>query len=126
MTKKEIAKLDCCTVGNTPLKYIEISVFIVEKCNFNDERLIETRWLCLEEIKDKPLLWQDVYLGKNPRSVLKIAVAYVSGTDVYLLEDDGIKVRAVKKNEYTHYYSDDYDERRIISAHIEAATRSWE
>ena len=125
MTKRDVLKLERCTVGDTPIKYIEISVFMVARGNFNDERLIETRWLCLEKIKDKPFEWVDLYLGKKTASTKKIAIAYVQGAEVYFLESDADGVRAVKKNEYTHYYSDDHDDGFIISAHIEATTSKW-
>ena len=117
--------LERCKVIRPRDKFIRISVFRVQKASFNDEFLIETRWLEIERINNQPLEWLDLYLGKNPNSKKEIAFAYISGGKVIFLEREGGKVRAVLKNKYTHYYSDDYDERQIISAHIDSFATRW-
>ena len=117
--------LERCKVINPRDKFIRISVFIVQKASFNDEFLIETRWLEIERIKNQPLEWLDLYLGKNPNSKKEIAFAYISGGKIIFLEREDSKIQAVLKNKYTHYYSDDCGERQIISAHIDSSATRW-
>lgn len=125
MTSEEILNLKNCIVKNPREKYFSAFVYIVQKCNFNDEFLIEEKWLSVAELQDKPLEWFDPYLGKNPKSKTQIAFAYIEGANVYFLERTDGEIKLVKKNEYTHYFTDDYDERTLIAAHIDGRTRKF-
>lgn len=125
MNLDDAISIERCKVLRPRDKFIRISVFIVQKANFNDEFLIETRWLEIEKLKNQPLEWLDLYLGKNPNSKKEIAFAYISGGKIIFLERDSDGVRAVLKNKYTHCYSDDCGERQIISAHIDSSSTRW-
>ena len=122
MNLENAISLTRCKVIRPRDKFIRISVFIVQKACFNDEFLIETRWVEIDRLKNQPLEWLDPYLGKNPNSKKEIAFAYISGGKIIFLEREGGKVEAILKNKYTHYYSDDCGERQIISAHIDTSS----
>ncbi len=118
MKNSEIKKLDKFTVENPQMKRIRLSVYLVYRGNFNDERLIESKELSVEELTGKPLLWLDVYLGKHNASLVKLAFVYLKNRDLYFLQDDGKNVKLIKKTGFSYIYSDDYDENYIISTHI--------
>ncbi len=118
MKNSEIKKLDKFTVENPQMETIRMSVYLVYRGNFNDERLIESKELSVEELVGKPLLWLDVYLGKHKASSVKIAFVYLKNRDLYFLRDDGKSVQLIKKTGFSYIYSDDYDEKYIISTHI--------
>ena len=118
MKNSEIKKLDKFTVKNPQMKTIHLSVYLVYRGNFNDERLIETKELSVEALTDKPLVWVDAYLERNKGGAVKLAFVYLENRDLYFLENDGKNVKLVKKTGFTHIYSADYDESYIISTHI--------
>lgn len=118
MKHSEIKKLDKFTVKNPEIKTIHVSVYLVYRGNFNDERLIETKELSVEELTDKPLVWLDAYLGRKKDNAVKLAFVYLENRDLYFLENDGKSVKLVKKTGFIHIYSDDYNESYIISTHI--------
>ncbi len=97
---------------------IRISVYLVYRGSFNDERLIESREFSVEELKNKPLLWIDLYLGRKADNRIKIAFARLSGRSLYYLLDNGEDVTAAKMGEYGSCFAEDYDERYIISSKI--------
>ena len=69
------------------------------------------------------LKWIDLYLGKLSNNDIKIAPVFLDGNDLYLLEEQSSNIKVVKKQAFTMYYSDDYDEKYIISTHIEFRNR---
>ena len=74
--------------------------------------------ISIDDLKDKELVWYDLYLGKKNDNKVKIAPAYLEGNELYLLQDDDGEISVVKKNGFVMYYSDDYDEKYIISTQI--------
>ncbi|MBQ4510356.1 MAG: hypothetical protein II984_06495 [Clostridia bacterium] len=116
MNEQEILSLKRCVVKDTRMTSINISVFLVARACFNDERLIEDLKINIEDIKDKDLYWFDLFLNKKADNKIKIAVAYIDGSDVYLLQDDGEKIRVVKANYILA--SEDFDKSSLISTHI--------
>ena len=118
MTKKQILNLDKFTAENPKIQTIHVSVNLVYRGNFNDERLIDSQQFQVNELIDKPLVWFDLYLGKYAKNSIKIAFAYLKNRDLYFLEDNGKEVNVIKKDTFSHYYSDDYDEKYIISTQI--------
>ncbi len=114
----EIKKLDKFTVENPQMQTLHMSVYLVYRGNFNDERLIETKELSVEELNGKPLVWLDVYLGRKKDNALKLAFIYLKDRNLYFLENEGKTTKLIKKTGFTHIYSDDYDEGYIISTHI--------
>ena len=118
MKLNDIKKLDRCAVENFKSEKINISVFLVYRGNFNDERLVESRSIPISEIADKPLVWLDAYLGVKADSRKRIALAYLKKQSIYLLEDSGGEITAVKKELFSCAYTDDYDEKYIIATHI--------
>lgn len=95
-----------------------MSVYLVYRGNFNDERLIESQEFSVEELIGKPLVWLDAYLGQKKDNAVKFAFVYLEDRDLYFLENDGKNTKLVKKTVFSYYYSDDYDENYIISTHI--------
>lgn len=116
MNSQEILKLEKCLVKDTKKKSIDISVYMVARGCFNDEMLVKDLTIKIEDISDKPLFWFDLYLGRKADNKIKMAVAYVEGYDVYLLENDGKTTTVVKANSILA--SEDYDESYLISTHI--------
>jgi len=118
MKISEIKKLEVFTLDNAERKDVNFSVSLVYRGNFNDDRLIDSKKVIFAEIENKPLVWFDVYLGKKKDNKVKIAFIYANKKDIYFLEDDGVKVKLIKKKEFSHYYTDDYDDKYIISTEI--------
>lgn len=117
MTENEILKLEKCVVKDTKKEAINVSVYLVYRGCFNDERLIEDLTIKVEDIKDKDLFWFDLFLGRKKDNKIKIAIAYIEGIDVYILQNNGEKTEVVKKN-YSIFASENYDESYLISTHI--------
>lgn len=118
MKLNEIKKLEVFTMENPERASVNISVNLVYRGNFNDERLIDSKKFVFADMVGKPLEWFDLYLGKFEQNTVKLAFAYVNKKNIYFLMDDGGKIKAIKKHEFSHYFSDDYDEKYIISTQI--------
>ena len=116
MNTEEILNLKRCVVKDTKITSVNISVFMVAKVCFNDEMLIEDLKIKIDDIKDKDLYWFDLFLGRKADNKIQVAVAYIDGLDVYLLQDDGEKVEVVKANYILA--SENYNENFLISTHI--------
>lgn len=116
MKENEILNLKKCVVKNTKKTAINFSVYLVARASFNDEMLVESLKLNVDDIKDKELYWFDLFLGRKKDNKIKLAVAYIDGFDVYLLQDDGEKITSFKANYIlsSEYYDDSY----LISTHI--------
>lgn len=117
MNENEILNLKKCVVNDTKKEAINVSVYLVYRGCFNDERLIEELKLNIDDIKDKELFWFDIYLGKMDGNKTRLAVAHIDGLNVYFLKDDGEKVQVVK-NDRSIFAVADYDESYLISTHI--------
>ena len=114
------------TIKITTDKYksIHVSVFHVQRCNFNDERLIESLVIPLSEIKDKPLFWFDPYLGKFDTGKVSVAISEIGDETITMLEkrDGGIKKHTIEPIFQSFIISDDFDKSCIIAAHIQPFT----
>lgn len=113
------------TVTTERYTKIHISVFLVQRCNFNDERLIESKVISVSDIKDKPLLWLDPYLGKFDTGKVKIAITGISDDKFTLLERRGTEAaeRTSESIFKSVIISDDYDSSLLIASHIELFTK---
>lgn len=118
MDINNLKSYDKFIVKNSNIKKINISVYLVAKASFNDERLIESKSILVSKIKDKPLEWIDTYLGKNPKNKAKIAFLFLNNTDLYFFLDDGEDIKIIKKELFTHIFSDDYSDSYLIASHI--------
>lgn len=118
MDLEKIKDADRFTVRCPKMEKIRISVYLVYRGSFNDERLIESREFSVEELKNAPLLWIDLYLGRKADNRKKIAFARLSGRSLYFLLDNGEDVTAAKMGEFGSCYTEDYDERYIIASKI--------
>ena len=118
MKLSEIKKLETFTMEDPQREYVNVSVNLVYRGCFNDERLVESKKFIFRDMVGKPLEWFNLYLGKLEQNTVKLAFVYVNKKNIYFLIDDGGKIKAVKKNEFSHYFSDDYDEKYIISTQI--------
>ena len=103
---------------NSKIKSIHLSVYLVYRGNFNDERLIETRTLNISEIIDKEIEWLDLYLDKNSNNSSKIAFVHLNQNNLYYLINKDGKITSYRYNVFSNCYSDDYDEKYIISSNI--------
>lgn len=117
MTKREVLKLNECKIESVKYKYVKICVYLVQKCNFNDEFLVENVTVNLQDIKNKPLKFYDAFLGKLGGNTKQVAIAYVNDKKLYLIEKEGKNVKVIEGNVFS-VFTEDYDERLIISTHI--------
>jgi len=113
------------TVTTERYTIIRISVFHVQRCNFNDERLIESRTINVADIKDKPLVWLDPYLGKFDTGKVMIAITGISDEKFALLERREAETteRLSESVFKSVIISDDYDSSLLIASHIELFTK---
>ena len=118
MDKRRIAKLDKFVAENPGIQKIHVNVSIVYRANFNDDRLIESREFSVEELKDKPLEWFDLYLGRKKDNKIKLAFVYLKDRTFYLLEAVEGETKLVKREGFSVIYTDDYDENHIIATEI--------
>ena len=100
--------------------YLNISVYIVQKCNFNDEFLLEHMQIPLADLEGKPIAFFDPYMGRYKDSAVKIAVAMAKGKRLWLIEDKGGTLSSFELDSFGSdtRYTEDYDERTLISVHI--------
>lgn len=118
MKISEVKKQTTFLVKDTPFEKIKISVYLVSRRSFNDERLIDSQTFSVAELENKPIAFHDVYLGKKAGNKTKIAFACIEGKTLYFLEDNGEKVTVKKRTDFPYIYTDDYNEGYLISAHI--------
>ncbi len=124
MNVNEIKKLEKTLVQGFDDKVIDISVYLVQKCNFNDERLVENYVISKQEVDNKEFKWFDLYLSRNKEGK-KIAFVYLSDNDVYFYLDDKGSNELIKLNEGSHIITDDYDENLIIACHINVFNKKY-
>ena len=98
------------------LATLNISVHLVARACFNDERLIDSMVIDLSELEGNELVWIDVYLNKLAGNKIRIAPVFSCGDEMYFLEDNNGKINVVKKMLFSKYYTDNYDSNYIISA----------
>ena len=118
MRGPQILKTEKFFIQNPKIQTIRISVLLVYRGNFNDERLIASREFSLTDLQDNPLIWMDLFLGKNPQNKTQIAFAGVIGSTLYILSKDGETTTVLKRKDFSYTFTDDYDEKYIISAQI--------
>ena len=104
--------------ADSRIESVHISVSLVNRGSFNDDRLISSLELKTEDMIGKPLMWTDLYLGKKNDNKIKIAPVYAENRELYLLEDNGEDIKVVKKTGFSKYYSDDFDTSHIIATEI--------
>ena len=103
---------------SSEIKYINMSVSIVNKGSFNDERLVSSLKINVDDIDGKSLVWTDLYHNKKDGNKIKIAPVYLENNELYFLEDNGDKISVIKKMSFSKYYSDDFDNSHIIATEI--------
>lgn len=118
MNDQEILNLKKCIVANDATRnVIHINVFYVARACFNDEMLVESMELKVDEIKDKDLYWFDLYLGRKADNKIKAAIACIERFHIYFLFDDGESIKVVKNN-YTVLNSDNFNDSYLIATHV--------
>ena len=118
MKKREILSFDIFKAVSPRKTSVTVSVSLVYRGSFNDERMIASKTFSLNELCDKPILYFDLYLGKNKGGTKEIAIAAIEGFDVYLIEKVGGRRRVLRVNALSAPFTDDYDDKYIISAQI--------
>ena len=98
-------------------KYLKFSVYLVHRCNFNDELLIADEYIELDSLAGRELMWLDPYLNKNKTNEKKVALASVDSARLTLLIKNAGEI-SEEKSELIIYVTDDYDDTYIISSHI--------
>lgn len=107
---------------NPVLKSVRVSVYLVNRGNFNDERLVESVVIPLSKLEGKDLVWFDVYLGKKQDNRVRLAPVYVEKAQAYFLEDDGTRKKVAKVMNFDLTYTVDYDDGHFLAAQIEGST----
>ena len=74
---------------------VKISVFSVMKCNFNDERLLDTLEIPISELSLGELLWLDPFLGRGEADAL-IAVSEVGYDSFTVSEKRGDEIKSAQ------------------------------
>ena len=110
MLIESIKNFDTFKVVNSNVGIIRLSVYLVYKCNFNDDRLIESLYINVDTLKDKELTWYDLYLNRKKDNNVKIAPVYLERNELYFLENNNGKISVVKKNGFAKYYCENYDD----------------
>ena len=118
MLIESMKNFDTFKVVNSNVGIIRLSVYLVYKCNFNDDRLIESLYINVDTLKDKELTWYDLYLNRKKDNNVKIAPVYLERNELYFLENNNGKISVVKKNGFAKYYCENYDDELLISIHI--------
>lgn len=80
---ESIKNFDKFKVVNSNVGIIHFSVYLVFKCNFNDDRLIESLDIDVDTLKDKELTWFDLYLNRKKDNNVKIAPVYLERNELY-------------------------------------------
>ena len=110
MLIESMKNFDTFKVVNSNVGIIRLSVYLVYKCNFNDDRLIEPLDINVDTLKDKELTSFDLYLNKKKDNNVKIAPVYLERNELYFLENNNGKISVVKQNGFAKYYCENYDD----------------
>ena len=123
----DILKLKTVEIEATAYPYLSVSVYIVQKCNFNDEFLVENAYIPLSELNGKPISFFDPYLGRKKDSNVKIAVAKAHGKTLHLIEDKDGELSAFQLGAlwYDTRYTEDHDDRTLISVHLSLTSQKY-
>lgn len=105
-------------VVNSDIQIINMSVYKVYRGNFNDERLVNSIEILVDDLKDKKLVWYDLYLDEKNDNTVRLAPVYLEDNELYFLKSEEGEISVVKMNGFTICFSDDYDEKYIISTQI--------
>ena len=107
--------------------YVNIAVYIVQKCNFNDEFLVEHKQIPLAELNGKPLDFFDPYMGRYKQSTVKIAVAFAKDKELYIVEEKGGVRSSFRLDAFgsDKRYTENNDERTLISVHLSVTSYKY-
>ncbi len=117
LTDKQFEKRDKFTYNTSSCRFVKMSVWIVMKCNFNDEMLVETLYINVEDLINKPLVWYDLYLGRNKFISKKIAFSSLKNNKLTAIVDDGEIKKEYNLDSYD-FFVDDNDEKSLITCKI--------
>ncbi len=117
LTEKRLRNKNKFQVKASRCQYILMSVWVVMKCNFNDEMLIESRYFNVNDLIDKPIVWHDLYLGKSKNVVKKIAFSSLKGNKLSVIICDCEDKKEYNLNSYD-FFVDDKDEKTLITCKI--------
>lgn len=112
---------ECCAVTDTRADAVQIAVFVVMSCNFNDERLVQEEKIPVETLKDRPLVWFDPFFGRGDGT--EIAICEITADSfTYALRKDGKTERMTTWG--TEYVSAKGGNGCFPSAHVRISRRS--
>ena len=121
MKLNDIEKLEKALVNGFDEKVIDLSVYLVQKCNFNDERLIASKVINKIEINDKDFKFFDMYLGKA-KSEKQIAFVYADDEKMFFITKEK-EIVEISNGAYT--CSEDFDESLLIACHINVFDKKY-
>ena len=106
------------------IKYIEISIEYVYRGNFNDSYYLETIEIDLENLNKEELVWIDPFNKRSKINNTLIAFEYVSDEEFVIFQKVNDNISEYKNETYIgHICCEDYDESRLLAAHINFRTR---
>ncbi len=126
LTEQELVSIDKFIDKGTKYSYIYNAIFIVQKCNFNDEWLVKSRYFKIEEFINKPLVWFDLFDGFYKNGNIKFAFTSVEEENLFILVDDG-KQRILYKLDNYDLLVEDNDKTTLVSSKFSMSEKkeSW-
>ena len=109
-------------VETTKQYVVEYFVTYVFRANFNDEMYLEEKNIDIEELKDKPLVWFDPYLGRSKIGNTEFAIAKVTDEELVLLVREKGEL-SEWKGDWSYTFCEDFDESRLLACHVSRYTK---
>ncbi len=117
LTERQLRNRKNFQLKNSRYKFIKMSVYVVMKCNFNDEMLVDSLCVNVEDLIDKPLVWHDLYLSKCKSISKKIAFSSLKENMLTAIIIDGDSTKEYNFNSYD-FFVDDKDYKTLITCKI--------
>ena len=117
--------LNLKTKVETEKKY-EVNYFVclVFRANFNDEMYLEDGKIDVDDLKDKPLVWFDPYLGRSKKDKTEVAITKVTDDDFTLLVRKNGEIVKEEKGSWSYILCEDFDDSCLLASHITRYTKN--
>lgn len=108
----------------SPFDTLVISVQYVFRANFNDTYFIDSREISIDELSRDEIYWFDPFLGKSKLGKARVALVGCGKEHFRMQSTDGENISERRLDSYLDFIvSEDYDESRMLAAHIRVARR---